>query len=537
MEIIDLKKIANMIKKNEYVIALLLSFALVYLFMYATGVINSGYHLIDDHDYYSIKDSLDNDGFIMTLNNTIRDDLTIRYRPSFIFIKVLCVYLVGTNMLLWHVIRTAEASFCFFLSYTVARTRKSPVILSMLLGFMILYGTQSPFLWRLGPQELLGTNFFLILLIFIDLYQKSRSRVILILLSVFTVFFSGTKESFLILVPFILLYGLYSYVNQFCVSITLSSIKRFIKANLFYIIFSIGVFTLSIAYILFNVGTNEIGYGGVDLSFTLEDYYQKIVYTLTYDTLIIYNVLSFFLILLGVIYTVIVKKTNKISKTYSVRNYIYGIILCLYIMWSQLFLYAKSGMFERYYIPYFFTVYFLIIITYNYITANNLSCYLEVVSVSIFCVVLFFNCDVFDAAKMYAADGSNITDILDNVSKMCEQNKDVSIGIALEYESDFSSGLYLEENTDTTINSFCLYDNNNEIYSCLDGYEKNELNDYYFSDWENANYEKVDEIEIFITKTGNNIIPDVLDKYSILDEYSLISNQIYSAYVKNNLLQ
>ena len=84
----------NTIHKKEVLIALLLYNFFIFLIFYIMGILDSGYHLVDDHEVYTIGKDLTQYGIGRTLLEWLQRDLNIRFRFTYYIIRILqCVIL------------------------------------------------------------------------------------------------------------------------------------------------------------------------------------------------------------------------------------------------------------------------------------------------------------------------------------------------------------------------------------------------------------------------------------------------------------
>lgn len=165
------------------------------------GILDSGYHLVDDHEVYTIGKDLESFGFGETLLKWLQTDLNIRFRFTYFIIRIMECAVFGANFELWHIFYTLLASLSLFLSYVFARKMKCPMWISYIFSILIFAGSQVAVFWRLGPQENLATILLMLVLIQLFEYVKKKTPLKLLVLVVLTIFLGGIKEAFLILLP------------------------------------------------------------------------------------------------------------------------------------------------------------------------------------------------------------------------------------------------------------------------------------------------------------------------------------------------
>lgn len=414
--------------KKEIIIISLFILLVVFGFLFITGTINSGYHLVDDHEIVRITKDIENDGFIKTLFKWTEDSFSIRFRPLYFIIRVLLSYTLGVNIELWYVWKALEICGIIFFLYFFARNLKCNKFISILFPIFILIGYQSAILYRLGPQEATGLLFIAIALYFISencLYKKKTFYTILIYLNIFLM--SLMKESFVLLIPaIVLLKIILDYYHSE------KTLKQILKNNAPFIITFFILFVLELCIIVFFVGTNQIGYAGFSSDTPILAYYTGIKQNLHSDGIkqaLGLSLLS--VILLLVQFKNFSKKNVKIS--------LLLITSLVYIIFSQLFLHAKSTMFERYIVPMSFAYSFFIIIISPKMLKDRISkvIYFFVV----FGIIIHLSFVSFYSAQNFASNGININNYLNHITE--NYSKDSTILTVMEEELQFSTIHYL----------------------------------------------------------------------------------------------
>ena len=246
---------------KEYIIISFIIIIGVFSFLYITGVFQSGFHLQDDHEFYSFGKGMENNGFWETLITGMKNDLTIRFRPLYRFLRFIGIYFLGTNWKIWYLVKMLQISCALSLLYIYAREKGVNVLLSIIFGLLILVGEQSAIWWRLGPQESLGI--LLVAFSFITTLMLGRKNTIgrKILFVISLVFLSLQKESFLIIVPAFYLLLLAQELQEKKISDNqkyLSIFLEFIKKHKFEIISNLIVLLIEGYIIVRYVGTNAV---------------------------------------------------------------------------------------------------------------------------------------------------------------------------------------------------------------------------------------------------------------------------------------
>lgn len=432
------KREINLGKKEWCIVFVWLSVTML-LFMKITGILDSGYHLIDDHEVYEIKADFLQFGFWGTMIKWLKADLNIRFRFSYFIFRILECYFLGDRFKLWHITQSMISALGVFTAYFFARRMQTPPWLSYLFSMVIfLGGGQSAVLWRLGPQE--GMGVLLLMLTLISLTYYAENKKIFGVSVILTFFLAGIKESFLILLPLLPLLLLIIEMRREG-DFDLLKCRNRIRDKWLYWVVTYAIFAVDMCIVIFRVGTNEIGYAGIDSAYGVKEYFKGIL-GICLGSFRVYILISGvgILFLLACLLTLKRKVfTKDISAEILVSVLAFG-----YIVASQFVLYAKSGMDERYLIP--ATVGFSI---FWIIDINSI---VKKLSVPFFCHSIFM---VFltlalivggkesESACLYAMDGKNTTEMMEQIARYEDLNPDIII--SLGYEMDFSVSVYLQE--------------------------------------------------------------------------------------------
>ncbi len=408
-------------------------------FVYGTGIIASGYHLIDDHEFYTFGNRFDDMGFWGTFWETLRLDMQRRYRFTYIFIRIIQIYLLADNFTAWHIMYGVLTAANFSLAYYYARYRHCSMLVSYIFSVAIFIGCwQTEVIWRLGPQENLGV--FLLLLTLITMRKNyEKKSVIYRYLMIFMIFLlSGIKESYLLLLPSLPIVNLlWNYLDSG--TFGMGEIKKWFRDNLAFILYVNCLFAVSIIVLLISIGGVGFGYAGIDTSFGIGEWISSI-FSIVVGDFKIYELVS--LVFVGFAAFSVIPLAKGVYKR---RVMIYGgIALALYVInvGMQFLLHAKSGILARYMLPLSFIVSFFVFIGVSkFISQTKKYQKFYVVLVTLMGALLIFHVNDEVAAKYYAQDGANITAALDSVSELYSDGKNVLIDIG--YEQDSASAVYL----------------------------------------------------------------------------------------------
>ena len=385
-------------KWKEYTIISIFILGMVFLFMYVTGIIQSGYHLLDDHEFYVVGKLFPQNGFWQTLISEIKYDLNFRFRPLYRFFRTIGIYFWGTNWKLWYLGRMLQVSCTLILFYIFARERGANIVLSLIFGLLILFGEQSSGWWRLGPQE--GLGIMLMACSFVTTLLLGRRNTIQrkLLFIVSLILLSLQKESFLMTVPAFFVLLLVQEIHEKQIDDEenyLIIFSKFVKRHKSEVIIILVILLIE-AYVIINyVGTNTIVYAGYSNELPIVEYFHGMINILKTN-----GFKYLILVVISNLFLQIEMKRENCSKIL-----LFEIVFCLYIFITQLFLHAMSGMWERYLIPWVVSIsYFVVIIGFRIMEKNS-----RLILAYIGILILFFiETNVVELACDFSEEGNDI---------------------------------------------------------------------------------------------------------------------------------
>lgn len=332
--------------KSVVVIVLFLIITLI-----MTGSLFSGYHLVDDHCLYTIKNMINKNGVINTIIQYTKGDLSIRFRPLYSVEQVVGTYFFRTHLLCWNIYKFFEAIITVSCIYTFARKLQLNLFWSWAFTGIVVCGPQFICWCRSANQENTGLLLCSVALLFlIKCYDYNSKKMYRVLFVIFTILMSLEKESFIIFIP-----ALYLFEVCFCAKNIQSEKCAFVKILFFPIkkhftswITLLLVFFSEIYIIIEYVGTNSIGYAGFSSDTSMQEYLNGIILSIKGD--LKYAILLFLAGFLLFIYIII--HYHHLINSYCVLQ----LLLVAYIFFSQLALHAKSSMDSRYLIPWIYSI-------------------------------------------------------------------------------------------------------------------------------------------------------------------------------------
>lgn len=312
-----------------------------------SGSIFSGYHLTDDHELIRINnDFVSGETFLNVEKKWIVNDFEIRFRPFYYLYRVLETKIFGTNIFVWSVnnfIMAVLTAYLFFISF---RYLKFSFWASFFAVCLLLLGDQANIWWRLGPNETIGIFLLSLALFFVIKKAISSENKYLYgsLYLLFAILMSLSKESFVLFIP--ALFFLQVFITKELKNITWRG--SFMESIWNGVILFV-VMILELLFIFFRVGTNKIGYAGVDKLDPIR--YFKTGFVLAEANFI--GLLLFMMIALLIF--IIIKNSSKNNLKYEffklVNEVLPYVILTILILIPQIILYAKSGVTARYIVP------------------------------------------------------------------------------------------------------------------------------------------------------------------------------------------
>lgn len=419
-------------KKYEYLLSGVLFTALVFGLLGVMGTMDSGYHLIDDHEFYRYQELISRVGLWEAIKENVAGDLAIRYRPLYIVLRTIGVAVFGTNTVLWSVCKAVEIIATLQIFYIFAR-KKISIFFSAIFSIMIMWGSQSEVWWRLGPQESIGMLLFSATLLSTYYLKTNHAWYNKLLFCVLLMFLSLQKESFWVSVPwfFILLFAYECNENKR--NNILILIRNFLKKYFVESLIVVIVFAIDMYMILFVVGTDKIGYAGYSSDLSWKFYALQTLYNLVGEC---FPYLLSFIIVILISYIGYKKDLFK-------KSFVFQLYACIYLFFAELVIYAKSGMESRYLLPWVVSVlYIVFILGYQF--------WMEIPRVKVtiggLCVLflLLMGKDVFSEGIKFAEKGKNLQECVEFIIENTSES-DKAVAVSRDKEIDYAFGVLMKE--------------------------------------------------------------------------------------------
>jgi len=322
--------------------------------------IYSGYHLTDDHEMLRIAGDLrtSNHNIIETTVTWIKRDLSIRFRPFYFIHRILEIAIFGTNFTILSAYTALLSILSSFLFFIFGRKIGLNFVESVFFSCFILIGPQFCIWWRLGPNETIGMVMLSISLVFaaMPLHSKKFKTLYDIFLIFFLLLSSLSKESFILLIPAILLLKIYLSMDS-----CNKSFFEAIKQNAFPIVSLSIIFIVEMVIVLFFVGTSKLGNAGIDGNMSLKSLGKTAADFFSTGAIPIWVVISILFLVIVLILFIKEKKAFLKALLLKKKEIVFIFISAFLIIFPQWVLYTKSGIKDRYLLPGMMGVSFFIV--------------------------------------------------------------------------------------------------------------------------------------------------------------------------------
>lgn len=319
--------------KKEYGIALLIITVAGLLMVTLSGSVFSGYHFMDCHYYTEIKKQMTYCSLQEVFIDMLKNDTGIRFRPMWKISDIFEIAMWGDNMLL-HGFWQITVNICAaYLIYLLGRNMTWSHTESLLFAGFSLVGTQSAVFYQTEVIEPLGLVFLILSWLSLQNCMKAKGvlkKMYYTSFAVFSVLMALCRENFILVLPasYVFYCMLYSEKHS-CVRI----IFKTWKTALFLFLLTAVCLISTLVF----AGTGGTGYAGVSAHIGIAQYLKTMLYLFVISGC---SLLSFpFMIWL-------LKKQRVAGK-----NWLYPVLLLVFITIPQIVLYSKSNIIDRYLIP------------------------------------------------------------------------------------------------------------------------------------------------------------------------------------------
>lgn len=409
----------------EYFIVLIIFVFLVFGFLAFTGTLFSGFHFTADHEIIRINNHLKHMDFWQVAKGLISNELNFRFRPFYCLHRVLQTRLFGINFTLWYIYNGLLATFCAFFLYLFGRNANFSFAQALFFSFLTLLGPQAVIWWRLGPAETQGMFFLALCLFFLakSVYANRYNVLYNWAFVVSLIITSLCKESFVVLIPAILFWEIWLYSSRNKVSFMAAVYK-----NLFSISLLVLIMFIELYIIIGFIGTNKLGYAGVDQNIHLFRLLGKSIYFSIRKASFVLALFGMFLIMRAGINNNQKISIHNILKVF-IDNFLNIIILFSLIFLPQAFLYNITGFWDRYLLPAFLAFSVLIIYLQREINKSRRISYLsQKIFVVLLIIILWFKVEpAINIAKAFTNEGVATNSLLKSIAGNTNENSEIVI--------------------------------------------------------------------------------------------------------------
>ena len=424
-------------KQYEMIITFLVAISIMAGILFGTGTIFSGWHLVDDHETVRMAELDVKAGteFSEVLLRSLKQDIQHRWRPLYQIFRVAEVYLFGLNSVLPNCLLCIMGIFTYVLLYYSVRNIGINMLCAHLFVNVVILGRQFEIWYRIANQENLGLLFLAICLWLITSQFKNHSYSMKrynVLLTIFAIACAMMKESFLIILPGIILLriGLEIASDKKKVSVIVK--KNWVMCSLTFV-----VFIFSVIIILKYVGTDSIGYAGVDMNSGIKEMIWKLMRMCN-------NALKIYLIVAIMCCILLILSWKNIFILSRNKQIIMGIFLVfsLYVIAGEMVLHAKSDMWDRYLVPFSVGYGLFLIIGAESLLKN------KYVKIIYFVVLILFlgtrlYLSIFNRAASYADEGKETQKMLSYIVEHTSPDSKIVTSLG-GGEADMAASIYLE---------------------------------------------------------------------------------------------
>ena len=400
----------------ELLIVVILSAVFVLSITIGFGTMSSGWHLVDDHQFFRYLADFKYNGksLLDVIKSELIRDITTQHRARLLYYttRVPQAYLFGYNSIPYYVIKSVEAIIAMIYLYYVGRELGLGIYISGLFSIIVLTGLQSPVWWKLGPQNLQAQMFLAIGFYYMIDHLKTRRKVSQVVSLVAFTIMANFHESFIVILPFIAVFIIFyelktSYKGE---KLSIKLLFEIIKKN----IVSIGVlFIVCVSLVLFIFLVVDVhGYG-----FVQENYSLKQVFINMFESLVVGDLKYYWWF--GTLLLIILASFYN-----GIRPLWPAIVVSLSFFTPELYLYKSEGFYERYLLPMTFG-WGLMFICGAYgmkiITGFRKIIYTSLLSI----MVLFLVRSAIVEADYYRFRGESVTAMLEETLALSEEGYNV----------------------------------------------------------------------------------------------------------------
>lgn len=370
----------------------------------------SGFHLVDDWEFAKYVDTISTRGFLVCMKETLSEDLSFRFRPLYYIIRVCMAAVFGINLQILSVIKAAEIVLAMGCFYYCARNLRCNVVCALLFSLTVMVGYQSVVWWKLGPQESYGIMIFSVgFLMLIKWLEQGKRYQIVLSLTAFLIM-ALYKESFLLLLPFIMLYLVYDRMKREKLPVTIRNLWLTVWKNIPVLSGLAFILLAALFLLVFVIGTNNYTYVGLDSAVTLSQYHD--VWCQAF-----HGELKWY-VRFGVLFFAIMLTYWEQFKKLG-----WEIILTLSIVLPQVVIYSKPAITERYILPAVFGFAFFFVLAgcnWKALSGKRRAAYM----LGLFLMLAAHGRAMLLEAKYFTYRGNSVQTMLDTTAQYLKEHEE-----------------------------------------------------------------------------------------------------------------
>ncbi len=308
-----------------------------------SGTPFSGYHFTDNHDIVVINNQLNEVSSVAAVaTDWIKKDLRIRFRPALFANYVIETKLFRLDFTRWSLWLAAVSLLTIGFLFAFSQRAGFSPLESAIVAISSLLGPHSAAWWKLGLGEPFGMLALAVALwaLTVRIHAVRRRMFYGSIYVVSTIAMTLFKESFILIVPAIVFWSVWLQREK-----TSSTWRQALRANLPSAIILMAVAITELAFIVLRVGTTKIGYAGVSG-------FQPLPYLRAFAQVAFSRGVGL-IIAAGLVLAAAARPDGgpwqRLQRV--LADMWAPIVLALLIVLPQVVLHAKSGFYERFYLP------------------------------------------------------------------------------------------------------------------------------------------------------------------------------------------
>lgn len=446
------KRVEAYLREHRLVEFCLVSLLFIVLVLGVTigyGTMFCGWHFVDDHEVLEFINPVRYGQRTVweEFMTIMQVDQGVRFRPLYYPTRYLSILLFGANTVAYEILIAVKTIITFVLLYYVGKSCGGSCAASLLFSLLSLTGYQAAVWWKLGPQEVPGSMYWAIGMLLLNGYLRNNKRWMAVLSWISFLIMCNWKESFIVLMPFVILYVIYAGKAERKGSYVQFIIAR-IREHWLYITASAVLFAACILIIVFVVGSDNSSGAGLSTSTSIRTIVDSYQWAFTHD--------------LKYYYAVTLALT-AILLTYwdTLKSMWREILLFAAFIGPNLLIYGKEAMAERYLIPSSigWGLFYVIMVHRRQILSGKRRLLYQLVLLGLF--VLGLRTTIIEA-DYYRFRGESVTTAMTYASSAAENGAKVmecyaysnpeatrTMNSWMEYQGDLDSMYYWDENTES----------------------------------------------------------------------------------------